>query len=455
MKRRLSGSKSTFFYHIFAFGFAIGCSGLAFGQDRPDLPENNRLMSKPMAIDADRVQAHGIDVVHGTFVDLYSDVRDARRLEELVAIYDAAVPLWCGYFDVDFGKTKSWRMRGFLIGDRQRFVDAGLIPDDLPDFLAGFHRGHEMWLYVQPDDYYTQHLLLHEGTHAFMTWLLGGLGPAWYSEGMAEMLAVHRWHDGTLQLNYRLRDRTESPGWGRIKKLREDCADSKAMTLLDVLQIENSLFGRDVRYYAWSWAACRFFSEHEKTKVLFKTLKNNVTALPGEFNRAFEKQIEPDRLVLERDWQLYLHEVDYGYSVELAEICPAIEAGPSNQFSIDSRRGWQNTNVRVSEGDCFSVSASGRFRVAQLQLDNNQTETWPCEAGGITIDYYRGKPLGMLLTGVLDDQDSVSGLLDPIPVGLGRSIKFTRSGTICLRINESPARLDDNQGCLTVTLEKE
>ncbi len=432
----------------------IVTGSLAQAQNREFMQAALPSMPGAMDIDAARVQANGIDVAHGSHIDLYSDVRDKEKLAQLVKVFDAAVPLWCDYFKIEVAKTESWRMRGFLIGDRQRFEKAGLIPDDLPDFLAGFYRGHEIWLYVQKDDYYTRHLLLHEGTHAFMTWLIGGLGPAWYGEGMAEMLAVHRWQGGGLELNYPLRDRTESEGWGRIKRLREDYAASRAMTLDDVLGIDGQLFGRDVRYYAWSWAACKFFSEHDKTKQLFGSLKHGVTRSPAEFNRVFADQTKNFRTQLDRDWQLLLGEIDYGYSIELGRMKPVSAGSSSNQLQVDSRGGWQSTDVRVSAGDRFIVSASGRFRVAELKLDNDLTESWPCEADGITIDYYRGRPLGMLMIGVLEDRGSVSGLLDPIPVGRHREIEFERSGKICLRINESPARLDDNQGSLSVKLEK-
>ena len=98
------------------------------------------------------------------------------------------------------------------------------MPEDLPDFLAGYQRGHEIWIYLQPGDYYTRHLLLHEGTHAFMGWFLNGFGSPWYSEGMAELLAINQWQDGKLQLHYQLRDRQRSgvlgPGKNHSTRVR-------------------------------------------------------------------------------------------------------------------------------------------------------------------------------------------------------------------------------------------
>ena len=59
-------------------------------------------------------------------------------------------------------------------------------------FLHGLSTGSDLWLYDQPSAYYRRHLLLHEGTHAFMGKFLGGCGPGWYMEGTAELFGTHR-----------------------------------------------------------------------------------------------------------------------------------------------------------------------------------------------------------------------------------------------------------------------
>ncbi len=40
----------------------------------------------------------------------------------------------------------------------------------------------------------------------------------------------------------------------------------------------------------------------------------------------------------------------------------------------------------------------------------------------------------------------------PVPIGLRRELQFTESGTLFLRINESPAELADNAGQLQVEI---
>ena len=102
----------------------------------------------------------------------------------------------------------------------------------------------------------------------------------------------------------------------------------------------------------------------------------------------------------------------------------------------------------------MTIKASGQYQVAKTGGENK--ETWRSEAGGITLDYYRGQPLGKLLCGIADLQtepvteESLAGLFKPHFIGLGGEIVVERDGILCFRINESTARLDDNDGGLIV-----
>ena len=144
------------------------------------------------AVDDARAAAAGIRKLPGKRLTLYTDLA-GPEIDRLPAVFEQAFPQWCRYFKVKEGDQADWHMTGFLMKDKARFVAAGLLPDDLPPFEHGYSRGHDLWLYEQPSDYYRRHLLLHEGTHGFMNTVLGGCGPPWYMEGMAEYLATHRW----------------------------------------------------------------------------------------------------------------------------------------------------------------------------------------------------------------------------------------------------------------------
>ena len=288
----------------------IVCS-LRFGvvadaQDQAMQSLNPRMPAK-MVIDDDRVQANGIKKIQGKHLDLYTDLRDQSDIAELVKVFDLAVNEWCEYFGVDVSATEGYRLSGFLIEDKPRFRRAGLMPADLPDFLAGYNRGHEFWVYLQPGEYYTRHLVLHEGTHAFMQWFLGGSGPSWYSEGMAEKLALHRWSDGQLTLNFRATDRNQVEYWGRPKLIREARKANQLKTIEDVIAINGSDF-RQVAAYAWSWTLCEFLSQHPATCNEFALLTKTCSDTSSQFSFDLLQQLRTKRDAIDRDWQLFLNE---------------------------------------------------------------------------------------------------------------------------------------------------
>ena len=188
-------------------------------------------------------------------------------------MFDAAVPLWCDYFGVDPAQVADWKLVGRVMKDKERFVGAGLYPASLPEFPHGYLAGSQLWLYDQPSDYYRRHLLLHEGTHCFMHRWLGGAGPPWYMEGMAELLGTHRWQDGKLTLGVMPRTKDEVPYWGRVKIVKDELcgrprhvADSTccATTARPICGTEP---------YGWCWAAAAFFDEHPLTQAAFRDLK--------------------------------------------------------------------------------------------------------------------------------------------------------------------------------------
>ncbi len=64
----------------------------------------------------------------GRHIRMVTDVPDSPQLSEYVAAFDAAVPHWAAYWQVDAEKLKDWRVTAFLMNDKQAFIDRGLIP---------------------------------------------------------------------------------------------------------------------------------------------------------------------------------------------------------------------------------------------------------------------------------------------------------------------------------------
>ena len=276
---------------------------------------------------------------------------------------------------------------------------------------------------------------------------------------MAELLGVHQWKDNLLQLNYRLRNREEAEYWGRVKRIRSELNTENELNLEDILNIPPAGFN-DVRYYAWAWAGCEFFQNHPKTKQIFSTLPQIKNLDQSRFNREFLDSIKNHLDVLKRDWQLFINEIDYGYSVSRGCLSEAtLSSGrfgaSRTKFQISAERSWQVTELKVRQGERLRVESSGEFVVGQ----SSPLTPWKCQSNGITIQYYRGRPLGRLQVGILNrdaktSKQQIKGLLNPLDIGISGVISAPTNGVLCFRINESPAFLRDNRGALEVVIEK-
>jgi hypothetical protein len=402
-----------------------------------------------------RAAAAGIRKLTGRHLDLYTDVPGNPELERLPAVFDQAVPQWADYFGVEQGKTSNWRARAYIIADRNRFEALGLMPAGHDEFVNGISMGSELWLYDQPTAYYRRHLLLHEGTHVFMAAFLGGCGPGWYMEGTAELLATHRLDDQSRRLTLRImpRDRAEVPMLGRIKLVQDAFEAGRQLSFSAVMQIDNrEQLGNEA--YAWCWAAAKFLDSHPRYRQRFRRLRHHV--LDQKFNEIVRREYADDWANLRAEWRAYVAALEHGYDFERMAIDfqrgEPLHTGPRD-VTIAADRGWQSAGVWLEAGRTYRISASGRYQIA-AEANNGVPQPWPCEPGGVTIEYHDGKPLGILL-GAIDarsNNTNVASFAHPRVIGMDTSITPAASGTLYLRVNDSAGRLDDNRGNLKVTI---
>ena len=398
-----------------------------------------------------RAAAAGIRKLPGRRLTLYTDLAGAE-IDRLPALFDQAFPQWCRYFKVKEDEHADWHMTGFLMKDKARFVTAGLLPDKLPPFEHGFSWGTVLWVYEQPSDYYRRHLLLHEGTHGFMNSILGSCGPPWYMEGMAEYLATHRWHRGRLTLGSMPPNREEVPQWGRIRVIQDAVAQRRALRLKTVIEFPPSAH-HESGPYAWCWAAVTLLDRHPRYQQRFRQLFEFVRE--PDFNERFYRLFKADWQELCEEWQLMVTNLEYGYdvarlAVDFAPGKPLPKNGATT-VTIVADHGWQNSGWRLEAGVSYRLTATGRYQVAK------EPKIWWCEPGGVSIRYYQGRPLGILLAAVRPEQPapgSTSALVRPSVVGLGTTLSPPETGTLFLKINDSAGELDDNAGELRVTVER-
>jgi hypothetical protein len=413
-------------------------------------------------IDESRAAAAGIRKLAGRHLVLYTDVPSGPEVDALPALFDAAVPLWAADFGVDLAQTDDWRVQAFLIRDRDRFAALQLMPADR-DLVNGYASAANLWVIDQPSDYYRRHLLLHEGTHAFMTTFLGGCGPGWYSEGMAELLATHRMGAGgrgqgaggndnsKLELKIMPRSRDEVPMLGRIKLVHDAVAAGDALSIDAILAIDGQR-QQEPQAYAWCWALAKFLDSHPRYRDKFHDFAAHVR--DPDFNARVKEAYESEWPELTAEWEAYVHSLDHGYNFErmAIEFEPGSPFTSQRQVEVAADRGWQSTGIALQAGTAYRIRARGRYQIA---LEDGKP--WPCEAGGVTIEYYGGKPLGVLLGAIVPESDAArpaeADLAAPFAIGLERGLAPKTSGTLYLRVNDSPAKLGDNRGRLTIEVE--
>ena len=409
--------------------------------------------SSGVAVDADRLQAAGIRTVAGRHLTLHTDLPPSPAVDELPQVFDAALAQWAAYFEVDPASLDAWRMQGFLMRDAARFRIAGLLPQHVPSFKNGYCHYPDLWLFDQSNDYNRRHLLLHEGTHGFMTSQFGGVGATWYAEGMAELLATHRWTDGRLTLGIMPRNRDEVPDLGRVKLVRDAVAAGRRATLDELLNTVPSAHLPN-ETYAWCWALTTLLDGTPSYRPRFRELRKH--AADARFNERFHAAFANDLPVLRRQWLVFTDGLEFGDEParSVVDFAPGTALPPSGGRAIvAAERGWQSTGLRLEAGKSYRLSASGRYRIAVSTDPAGNAAAWPCEPGGVSIRYYRGRPLGLLLGAVEPDVPTPGAspaLLAPQPVGLGTTLVPTTTGTLYLRVNDSDGELADNAGTLTV-----
>ncbi|MCA9239971.1 MAG: hypothetical protein KDA37_07220 [Planctomycetales bacterium] len=396
-------------------------------------------------------------MLKGEHVSLVTDLPASPEVDELPRVIDAAVPIWAERFGVGREKTKPWRIQAYLIGDRDKFVAARLMPDRSSEFRYGLSLGHELWLFRQESDYYQRCLLIHEATHSFMSTQLGSCGPGWYMEGMAELLGSHTWspESGGLQLGVTPPERLAREV-GRVGLLQKAFEEKRALPIARVMQIDNNQVLAN-ESYAWVGALASFLDAHPRYQQRFRTLPQMV--LDEGFNQRFGELYEQDWSDLETEWRVYIATLQYEHNIPREAIefhrGEPLEASASMKLAAD--RGWQSTGVLVEVGKTYAIDAGGMFTIAK-EPDGTPA---PCTAGGVTLEYHAGRPLGILLAAI-DARASAGGdgrraaapgsFLRPAVLGGVRRFTPNRTGTLYLRVNDSPARLRENEGALEVSI---
>lgn len=400
----------------------------------------------------------GIHVYESKHLKLYTDI-DSKLAKPLPRYVDQAYLAWEEYFGPlppDREGTE-YQITGYLMIDKELFRKAGLLPDDLPPFLNGRHRGAEFWMNDQKDDYYRRHLVLHEATHCFMTSIRDPRIAPWYLEGMAELFGTH-WTDaeGKIRFGVVPHNKSDFQGLGRITMIQTRTGAGEFLPLPDVIALHAREYLKNDAY-GWSWAICQFLNNHPRYKKRFRKLGDHQT--PSAFRREFRRVFRDDLTELNTEWCLFAHNLQDGYDVERTAIdfIPGSELSQgqhSSPIAIAADKGWQSSKVRVVQGKDYEVIATGPFTLA------NKPKPWISEPQGISIRYYQGRPLGMLLGAIRDETEigirnagtKSDSMLGIVLIGQKKQFRADYTGTFYFRLNDSFSELSDNGGSVSIII---
>lgn len=393
----------------------------------------------------------GFEQVAGQYIDLVTDMPLTDEVRELTRVFDAAVPVWCREFEMPEASASGWRVRCCLMLERQRFIDAGLLPQAISHFAHGFQYGDRLWVTEQQSSYYRRHLMLHEGTHWIMAKRYGDQIPPWLSEGMAEWLGTHRWDGEQLSMGIIPINREEVPYWGRTRIIQEQLAHGVAPSLESIMRYSNTAH-QQLEAYAWSWAAVIFFKSHPQASAKFAELLRQPHRGRDAANRWIFKQLSQRWPRLRQEWNAMLCDLDYEFAPQHGLLTLSASPQPLSAlstFTVEATQSWQASGLLVTAGEEINIQAAGEIVVGQLP------KPWRTTADGVTLEYYRGQPLGRLLMttlGHLPKEPTFSQPLTVIPVGSGGTFKVAQTGELHFRINEASGRLADNSGALRITV---
>lgn len=414
----------------------------------------------------------GLRVLEGDHLVLVTDrpPRAGDGVEELPAVFDAAWAEWCRHYGLDAVDNRDWRAFGCLIVDRERFRGAGLLPDDLPDFANGYCAGRRIWLHDQSSAAYRRHLLLHEGVHAFTITLRSLDTPPWYTEGIAELLATHRLAAapaaGAAGLTGRIPPRfvpTPLPArpadveqLGRIERLRQ-LRRAAACPGFDEILAAPAADHRDLSAYAANWAAVALLAQHPAHADAFRAAERG--PLDRSFNTRLAAAAGWDAAAVSRDFDAFTDEVDYGFDFARSRIdwSPGRLFTGSRTVDVPAGSGWTNTGCRLRAGEQYTLTASGRCVLGMLPADaraGGDEVRLETEPAGVSLRWYRGRPLGRLLVAQWVERPADGGRPRFVVIAEGPRGEFAApvDGVAYCKLNEPPGELADSAGRFSVEL---
>lgn len=440
---------------LFLFALILGllsanCSRICADEFR--LPDDRAVLDRV------KLESCGLRVLESKHLILVTDAPLAE-VQDLPLLADALfeeLQRQLGPLKPDLN-GKDFQITGYVMGAKERFEEAGVLPPESIVIRHGRHIGYQFWMNNQTLPYYRRHLLLHEFIHCFMMCEHGmaDIPPLWYTEGIAEYFATHELATDIKSTRFGILPPTLDgyEGWGRITEIQTNMKELTAnqsqwqsqMSLESVRHPRDNNFTTDLQY-SQAWAIVWLIRNHPELKPHFSAMSK---ARTREDFRDAEKSVPAD--VWQKIaviWPLFLTSLTEGFQPE--HSFPPLdfaESKPSapGTFALQSNQEWQATGVSIKRGSTVQLTCSGRYAV------HDKPRPWISEPQGITIDYVYGRPLGEVTAILVAPDGSVCS--GRIPIGREKSITASADSELWLQINDSANSRSDNSGSASIEIQ--
>ena len=393
---------------------------------------------------------------NGKYVTFYTDLPATEYLDDFVHTLDDTVPELCKQFRLDLPMFDDWHIDAFLMSSKKPFEKTGAL-EGTPDFQFGYSYYDRIFVIDQKYDYYNCFLLMHELIHSFMHETFGALNPRWYSEGMAESLALYRFENNALQIGIIPREKNDTPGFKRLETIQKDARNNAIPAIETIFRYTPDDYRSNVTY-SWSWAFVLFLQNHPKYKNIAEKMPYYMMS-PDPVAR-LRNMIGGQWAQFVADWYDFARWLDYSYdfntmAIDYApgKISPEIQNRQGLACDVPANKGWVSSGVIVEAGKTYRIGSTGRIEL----YDSRQMV--PSEGGGVTYQYIKGRPRGILLMSILPESTGQKTAFvpwsDTTTVNANRTFKPEQSGTLFLRINDTADNLAKNKGSLTFHIREE
>lgn len=435
------------FFFLFFFAAALPADDFPDERQKKEALDYARRRAEafptPAPLELTHMGALGIRRISGQYIDFYTDLVSTPETDSIPAALEAAVPEMARFFGIPISRYENWHIEAFLMGEREPFEIFGAL-EGAPDFPNGYYTNRRIWVFDKHQGYYNRFLLLHELVHALTDETFGGLDPRWYSEGIAEYLALHRWDGEKLELGIFPASPDAVAGFGRIDRIHTAVRTEKLPTVEQILDFSFREY-EDVATYAWSWAFVTLLASNPRYRETFEAMPY-LMAVP-DANRRFLERLGNEAGHLRRDWSDFAGRIDYGENLTLPPIDYApgkpLQGPATLEVPVNTGR-WFNSGIRLEAGKTYALAASGRYRVFESK------RLIPCEPNGVTLRYVDRRPLGQLLAAV--SSDSSDGGWQIVPVASKAELTPKKSGPLLFRVNVPTFELPRAEGTATVKI---